>query len=190
MLTKSDRLDSGALRRVRKHCRLGAVLGALYVWSYFATILVTTPLQQMVVPETAMSLLFLPHGVRVLAAWLYGWRSVFYLLPGAALCHMHFAGSQGVDAGQLAGLMASLASGPLAFALVAMLFQGITTTVGRTPALRIVLVGALASVMNLSGLTLAYGLVPSDMAVILIGDMGGLVVALVILRGAIWAIER
>ena len=30
-------------------------------------------------------------GVRVLSAWLYGWKSVAYLLPGAVLCNQHFA---------------------------------------------------------------------------------------------------
>ena len=28
------------------------------------------------------SLFFMPHGVRAIAAWLYGWRSVFILIPG------------------------------------------------------------------------------------------------------------
>jgi hypothetical protein len=30
----------------------------------------------------SISLLFLPHGVRILTAYFYGWKSIFYLLPG------------------------------------------------------------------------------------------------------------
>lgn len=33
------------------------------------------------------SLLFLPHGIRVIAAWLYGWKSILYLAPASYATH-------------------------------------------------------------------------------------------------------
>jgi uncharacterized membrane protein len=32
-----------------------------------------------------IGLLFLPHGVRILALYFYGWRGIFYLLPASLL---------------------------------------------------------------------------------------------------------
>ena len=71
----------------------------------------------MLFPSTIMSSLFLPHGVRVLAAWLYGWRSILFLLPGALLCNLHFAGDRAFDRDILFGTAASLIAAPLAFAI-------------------------------------------------------------------------
>ena len=41
------------------------------------------PLQQMLLPNVSSSigLLFLPHGVRILSFYFYGWKAVLYLLP-------------------------------------------------------------------------------------------------------------
>ena len=41
------------------------------------------PLQQLLFSgiSTQVGLLFLPHGVRVLTLYFYGWRGMFYLLP-------------------------------------------------------------------------------------------------------------
>lgn len=45
------------------------------------------PLQQILLPNITdmVSLMFLPHGVRVLAIWLLGWRGALYLIPSAYL---------------------------------------------------------------------------------------------------------
>jgi hypothetical protein len=52
------------------------------------------PIQLRVFPgvESDSSLLFLPHGVKVLAAWLLGWRATIALFPGVFLV---FCTSQG-----------------------------------------------------------------------------------------------
>lgn len=46
-----------------------------------------TPLQGIFLPEITqyVSLLFLPHGVRVLSIHYYGWKGVVYLLPSSTL---------------------------------------------------------------------------------------------------------
>ena len=101
-----------------KLTRLCLILSAVYVWSYFMSASLVLPLQQAVFPGTVMSFLFLPHGVRVLAAWLYGWRAIPLLLPGALLCNLHFAGERAFDPDILFGTAASLMAAPLAFAIV------------------------------------------------------------------------
>lgn len=51
-----------------------------FVLSYLATIFLILPLQHAVLGTGVLaSLLFLPHGVRVIATWLFGLRSVYLL---------------------------------------------------------------------------------------------------------------
>lgn len=190
MTTRSEtgaaRFGAGLLR----HLRVGGVSSALYVWAYFATVHFIGPAQHVLLPASVMSLFFLPHGVRVLTAWLYGWRSVLYLLPGAMLCNLHFAGDRAFSPEILLGTAFSLVSAPFAFVAMRWLFPAWPLRVGVTPLRKVVLVGAVASVLNLSALTLTYGLVPMDMAVTLIGDIGGLALSLVIVWVVIRVVER
>ena len=63
-----------------------ATLGASLVFA--AAMELTFPLSASLATyfgfETYGLLLFLPHGVRVLCAYMFGWRSVLYLLPAIA----------------------------------------------------------------------------------------------------------
>ena len=45
------------------------------------------PLQQILLPNITdmVSMMFLPHGIRVLAIWLLGWRGALYLIPPSYL---------------------------------------------------------------------------------------------------------
>ncbi|OYU19989.1 MAG: hypothetical protein CFE34_02615 [Rhodobacteraceae bacterium PARR1] len=142
---------------------------------------VVLPLQQALLPATVMSFLFLPHGVRVLTAWLYGWRSVLFLLPGALLCNLHFAGARAFDADILFGSAASLVAAPLAFAIGRRIGGAAELRVGMLRVPLLMAVGVAASVFNLIALRLAYGLSPAEGLVILIGDTTGLIAALLIL---------
>ena len=162
-----------------------AVISALYVWAYFVTAYLVAPLQSALLPSVVMSLLFLPHGVRVLAAWLYGWRSLAYLLPGAVLCNLHFAGQRAFAPDVLAGTLASLLAAPLAFLLLRAAFPRIALSVGRTRLPAILAVGLLASVLNLTALRAAFGLAPAEGAVILLGDTAGLLLSLAIVRATV-----
>lgn len=138
------------------------------------------PLQQAVFPGTVMCFLFLPHGVRVLAAWLYGWRAIPLMLPGALLCNLHFAGERAFDPDILFGTAASLMAAPLAFWVARRIGGAAQLKVGHLQVPKLVAVGIAASVFNLTALRLVYGLPPFEGLVILIGDTGGLIVALVI----------
>lgn len=161
--------------------KASVAVSAIYIWAYYLTVFLVLPLQQAALPGTVMCLLFFPHGVRVLTAWLFGWRSVLMLLPGALLCNLHFAGERAFDADVLFGTMASLVAAPLAFATLGRVFSGLRLGVGHLRAGPLAAVGVVASVFNLLALRLAYGLSPLEGLVILIGDVGGLVMSLCIL---------
>ena len=180
MTGPSDGGKLTTLPRVPRQAVACVAVSALYIWAYFVTATLVMPLQQALFPSTIMSFLFLPHGVRVLAAWLYGWRSILFLLPGALLCNLHFAGDRAFDRDILFGTAASLIAAPLAFAIGRSLGGAALLRVGVLRAPTLVALGIAASVFNLLALRLSYGLKPSEGVVILIGDTLGLVTALVI----------
>lgn len=168
----------------QSHLKIGAVVSVLYVWAYYMTVSIISPIQGALLPSVIMSLLFLPHGVRVLAAWIYGWRSVAYLLPGVVGCNLHFAGDQAFSPGSLTGMALSLVAAPLAFAAVRGIVGARVVTVGTARLQTVVLTGFAASVFNLLGLKLAYGLRPLEGVVIFVGDASGLIVSVLI----VWAV--
>ena len=54
-----------------------------FICAWALTLGFVTPIQQMLLPNISSSigLLFLPHGVRILSFYFYGWKAVLYLLP-------------------------------------------------------------------------------------------------------------
>lgn len=127
------------------------------------------------------SLIFLPHGVRVLSAWLFRWRAVPYLLPGVLAGHLFNYGP--VMTPQLfLGMVVGLVCAPLAFALMDRI--GLAFRPGasqRTHWRDIVLTGAVASVFNSVLTSLAYGNGLATTSARFLGDIGGTVVCLAIL---------
>lgn len=170
--------------------KAASVLSALYIWSYYLTVALVAPLQSSLHPELVMSLLFFPHGVRVLAAWFYGWRSIAFLLPGALLCNIHFAGEAAFQAHSLLAMTTSLVAAPLAFTLTRKLFPNLTIVPGKTSLVTITLAGFLASVFNLSALHAVHGHSPMEGAVILVGDMSGLLLSLALVRLVVTLVEK
>ena len=62
------------------------VTSATYSALVWLTLEIVSPLQRQLLAGVADIglVLFLPHGVRILSAWLYGWKSMLHLLPGSA----------------------------------------------------------------------------------------------------------
>ena len=62
-----------------------SIISFSYIASYTLVAGFFTPLQALLFPNftTTISLLFLPHGVRILAAYYYGWKSFFLLVPAS-----------------------------------------------------------------------------------------------------------
>lgn len=186
MTDKSERRLFTPAVTISAHLKLGVSISAVYIWSYFVTAYLVSPLQGLLFPSVTMSLLFVPHGVRMMSAWIYGWRSFFYLLPGALLCNLHFAGDRAFDPDILAGTMASLAAAPVAFMFVRKVLPSISTGIGQTRLYTLFGIGFLASLINLTLLRLAYGLKPLEGVVIFVGDTSGLLVSAMLL----WLVLR
>ena len=70
------------------------VIFGLYILAYFLVWAVITPVQEALIPEITRyaSLLFLPHGIRVLSASLLGARSVPAMIIGELAGNYLFAG--------------------------------------------------------------------------------------------------
>ena len=158
-----------------------------YLVAFILTFGVLMTIEQRLSPAWAnfTSLVFLPHGVRVLAAWLYGWRSPLYLMPGVAVGHLYLYGPY-LDTGLALGWMVGLACAPFAFTLfrLAGLDLRPQRRRRRTHWRDIMLVGGVASVFNSGFSGLAYGNDLATMSARFVGDVAGTFVCMVLLIAA------
>ena len=152
-----------------------------------------TPLQSRFIPEiTAFaSLVYLPHGVRVLSTWLAGRMAFLPLFFGAFLAELLFTPadvSRVTDPVILVSLVVGASSAVLAFELLRLL--GYNLYAGRKLRIHwkwLLLVGMLASVINSIGQSLVFaGLILPErvFAVVMtyaIGDLIGLIVTTFVL---------
>jgi len=137
---------------------------------------------------------YLPHGAKVIAAWLLGWRSVPALLPATLLHGAYLSQSLGLTAGQtIAFTLVSATAAYLAFetfrATHLDLYPGNGIDIHWR---RLLLVGVVASVYNSLGIVLigdfALGL-ENQVALLLnfiVTDVLGLVVVLL----GLWAVLK
>ena len=72
---------------MKEHIQNFLIVSVAYITAYSLTLGFVSPLQQMLLSNviSELSVLFLPHGVRVLAFYLLGWRAIIYLLPASYL---------------------------------------------------------------------------------------------------------
>lgn len=121
------------------------------------------------------ALVFLPHGVRVLVAWLYGYRSLFLLAPASYLTH--FYRIENVDFNLL------LVVAPLFGIICAAFTFDVCARMGFDVRLRngffadwksVFLVGVLSSVLNSVGTNIFYGNDIKTMLAYWFGDITGL----------------
>ena len=64
-----------------------AIIVLAYILCHGVTTLVVSPLQSAILPDVTIfaSLVYLPHGVRVLSTWAYGWKAIPALAVGASI---------------------------------------------------------------------------------------------------------
>ncbi|MFP4326894.1 MAG: hypothetical protein ACLFQL_02705 [Paracoccaceae bacterium] len=152
------------------------------------TYAVVLPVQAWFLPtlSTDAALIYLPFGIKILAAYFNGWRSVPYLLPGALLANLVYFDNPMSEWITYATLAISYGTPPAVFALLDW-----STLSDRRRDLppragwRVLVVGGLISSL-LSGLllhllwqgTLPGGEVLSSMMKYIIGDFAGLAATL------------
>lgn len=128
------------------------------------------------------SLLFLPHGVRVISAWLYGWKSVLYLAPASYIAHYWRLGEASLSAPVLFMPIFGILCVALVFDLVARFGVDLRMKAGYVAPWRdILLVGAVASAINAFGANLIVQNSMETMLFYLFGDVMGMIVLFMIL---------
>ncbi|SMX24703.1 hypothetical protein [Boseongicola aestuarii] len=164
-----------------------------YVLCHGMTALLITPAQSLVLPEITVfaSLVYLPHGVRVLATWAYGWKAVPALILGVSLSAWLFSPSEDLsflEPALIEGILVGSASAFIAFEIARL--AGFDFYFGGSRKLQwkgMIAVGALSSLLNSFGQTLVFsGLIELDKvigvwAIYAIGDLIGLVVCMIVL---------
>lgn len=138
------------------------------------------------------SFIFLPHGIRVIAAWLYGWRSILYLSPGAYLAHyIRVDTDVGLSWQALVMPVFGIICVALTFELFARLGSDFRLRDGFiAPWHTILWIGAVGSLGNALGSNLIVQNPMDVAAAYLIGDVTGMIVLFVIIMLIFRALRR
>ncbi len=169
------------------------VIIACYVLCHGLTAWVVTPVQSHFLPQITVfaSLVYLPHGVRVLATWAFGWKAIPALLVGASISAWMFTPSKDLDLLEpalMGSLIVGAASAFIAFEIARLV--GVNFYFGGSRRLKwkgLIAVGALSSIVNSVGQTLVFsGIIDLEKVigvctVYAVGDLVGLIICMVIL---------
>ena len=169
------------------------VIIACYVLCHGLTAWVVTPVQSHFLPQITVfaSLVYLPHGVRVLATWAFGWKAMPALLVGASLSTWMFTPSKDLDLLEpalMGSLLVGAASTFIAFEIARLV--GVNVYFGGSRRLKwkvLIAVGALSSIVNSVGQTLVFsGIIDLEKVigvwtVYAVGDLVGLIICMVVL---------
>lgn len=158
-----------------------------YTLAHGLTALLVTPLQSRLLPEVTAfaSLVYLPHGVRVLSTWLFGRIAFFPLYLGAFLSEILFTPVE-VSTATTPTILLSIGVGASSslVALEIMKLFGRNLYAGQTFQIHwkwLLIVGILASVINSVGQSIIFSghflsaRLPDVLAIYAIGDLVGLV---------------
>ncbi|WP_424832658.1 hypothetical protein [Ruegeria sp.] len=155
-----------------------------YVVASLLTFEVLMPLQNVFFPEypSHASLLFLPHGVRVLAAWLLGWRAIFALLPGVFLVFAMVGGWDVLLPSRLLAIVIAVTTVPAVFYACRWVGWDLFPHPNRQPCWSCVMgVGVITSVLVAILTNLAFGSATIEYFAYLIGDISGLFFLMLVL---------
>jgi hypothetical protein len=148
------------------------------------------PLQRSLFPQLAdfACLIFLPHGVRVIMAWLYGWRSLIPMVVAHFVVGYMIFDPADLDVGHY--LAASLVGGSVAiWACELLRLSGYPIFANEGPDMnwrKLIVIGFIASILNSIGNTLVYQSFIDTEAHLetiisyVLGDTLGVIVALVL----------
>lgn len=161
-----------------------------YGFCHGLTALVVTPVQSVVLPEKTVfaALIYLPHGVRVLATWAFGWRAIPALVIGSSIAVWLFTPDENLDLlepAMLESIIAGAVSAFLAFEL--MKVAGFNFYLGSKKRLDwkgMLMIGAISSVINSIAQTLIFsGFIGLDQFIEVlfmytVGDLAGLILCM------------
>ena len=131
--------------------------------------------------ETAC-LLFFPHGVRVLVAWMYGYRSIILLAPASIVTHFFQLDGADFDLGFYLGPLFGIICAAVTFDLCARLGFDVRLRENFVANWKnVFVVGALSSVINSLGANISFGNDLSSAIAYWVGDVLGLFATMLIL---------
>ncbi|WP_296420370.1 hypothetical protein [Pseudooctadecabacter sp.] len=137
-----------------------------------------------------VNLVFLPHGVRVLAAWLLGWRAIPYLYPSTYLCTLIFVEPTGLFGEAVIGPMIGLVATVFIFWVAKKLRPDLREALDGPANWRdVMLIGCIASVVNMTMIALGTGDWNLGIVGIFFGDVTGMIACMVVLMIAFKAIR-
>lgn len=155
-----------------------------YILAFFLTHYLFYPLQLKIIPEfeSLANLMYLPHGVRVLAAWLLGWRSVVAIAPGAFVSQNLLFEQPIWDFDFFGVFFIGIVVAPLAFSLLKFAKFDASAREENPPCWQCVMVvGIFASLLNALLANLVLGTLTIDFLGYLVGDVSGLFFLVLIL---------
>jgi hypothetical protein len=164
-----------------------------YLTAFYMTFELLMPVQDAFFPEFSShaSLLFLPHGVRVLSAWLLGWRSVIALAPGVFLAFLYVAGLEVFAPSRLIGILIAITVPAATFHAFKLMKWNLSPEPERMPCWPCAMVVGIAiSVLSSLLTNYAFGSGPQDYLAYLVGDILGLLFLTAILMFIFQTLRR
>lgn len=149
------------LKHVQTQVLIIFLVSGAYTLSFGLMDTVIAPLQAALAPtltEYAL-LIFLPHGVRVLTAWLFGWRSIFYLLAAAIIAHLIVTPEVAISGTKISTWLVGASCGWLGIATLRLLGLPLgedLASIGRDTWRHLILAGVTSSLFNSIGHGLVY----------------------------------
>jgi hypothetical protein len=169
--------------RVKEHFQNFVIVSVAFIVASSLTLGFVFPLQSMLLSASKLEigLLFLPHGVRVLAFHFLGWRAVFYLLPSSYLflTLSNHAGSQLDPMSPIVSMIACYLGYKAATLLPILTDRALAPSLWKF----LVIAGATSSFANGVALSVLQHQGAEIVSVMgyLIGDISGLIVCFLIL---------
>lgn len=166
---------------VKKWVPIWIAISVCYLVAAWVSFAALGPVQARLFPEISppIALIYLPHGVRVLAAWFYGWASVPLLLPVIAVTFFLLHGAGEVAPADVLGIGLGASAAAVAFALLRRI--GLRASAGdvRPGSARIVLLASLLAALFDAALPGAlFGYAGGALVLFMLGDMLGAIVLL------------
>ena len=160
------------------------IVSSAYIISYALMTGFVSPLQSTFLAGVSdkIGLLFLPHGVRIIAIYYYGWRAIFLLLPASYL--MWFLTVYGGEIGlNMYAPIVSLVACWLGVTLAKATFEERSKILDMSAWKFLIVAGAAGSLLNGTSLSFLQHNSQIGLSILgyMIGDVAGLFASLLIL---------
>ena len=168
---------------MQQHFTNFLIVSVAYIVAFSLTLGFVFPLQKLLLANIpiSISVLFLPHGVRVLTYYFYGWRGVLYLLPAAYLM-LYLSNSSGLSIDPLAPII-GLISCYVGYLVGSLIIKERNAPFSKNRWKFFLTVGTTSSVANAIGQSILHNPTEISLSILgyVIGDMAGLMVAFYVL---------